>query len=66
MKKYYTSAEVASGIENLPEISSTTLRNLRMKRKLKYTKIGGKCMYQKEWIEDYIRSNIVQVNTTII
>ena len=61
MKTYYTSEEVSKGIEDLPPISQTTLRNLRQKRKLKYTKIGNNCVYKKEWIEDYINKNVVEV-----
>lgn len=59
-KKYYTSKEVENGIDGLPAIKENTLRSLRQNRKIKYTKIGKECVYQKEWIEKYIESNIVE------
>jgi len=63
MKKYYTTEEVEKGIEDLPAISKTTLRTLRQFRKLKYTKLGNQCLYTKEWIEEYLNSNIVEAKT---
>lgn len=63
MKKYYTGKEITEGVEDLPPISLTTLRNLRLSRKLKYTKLGKECIYTKEWIEDYLNSNIVEVKS---
>ncbi|MDD5159094.1 MAG: hypothetical protein PHI47_03510 [Sulfuricurvum sp.] len=57
-EKYYTSDEVEKGIDQLPKISKTTLRNLRMLRKITYTRVGRHCVYKKEWIEAYINSNI--------
>jgi hypothetical protein len=59
MEKYYTSDDLQNGIDNLPKINKTTQRNLRQKRKLQFTKIGRECHYTKEWIENYIKSNIV-------
>lgn len=61
MMKYYTTEEVEKGIDGLPPINKTTLRSLRSSRKLKYTKLGNQCLYTKEWIEDYLNSNIVEV-----
>lgn len=58
VEKYYTSDEVEKGIDQLPKISKTTLRNLRMHRKITYTRVGRNCVYKKEWIEEYINSNI--------
>lgn len=60
-KEYYTTEEVAAGIDGIPKIRKTTLRNLRQARKLKYTKIGNECVYKKEWIEDYLNRNVVEV-----
>ena len=61
MKVYYTSEEVSRGVNELPPISKNILRNLRINKKIKYTKIGKECVYRKSWIEDYINSNIVEV-----
>ena len=63
MQKYYTQVDVVKGIEGLPSISETTLRNLRQQKKLKYTKLGNKCLYTKEWIEEYLNKNIVDIKT---
>lgn len=63
MEKYYTADEVENGIEGLPPISKTTLRNLRLHRKLKYTKLGNKTFYLKSWIEEYLLNNIVETRT---
>ncbi|MDX9743911.1 MAG: helix-turn-helix domain-containing protein [Arcobacteraceae bacterium] len=60
-KVYYTADEVAEGIDGLLPISTTTLRNLRSARKIKYSKCGNKSVYKKEWIEDYLNGNIVEV-----
>lgn len=61
--KFYTSEEVEKGIDGIQSISQVTLKNLRTKRKLQYTKIGTKVYYRKEWIEDYINSNIREAIT---
>jgi len=61
MKKYYTADEVEKGIDELPPISNTTLRNLRLQKKIKFTKVGNKCLYKKEWIEEYLEANIREV-----
>lgn len=57
---YYTSKEVAQGIEGIRPIKETTLRNLRSTRKIKYTKLGNECVYRKEWIQEYLDRNEVQ------
>lgn len=61
MKIYYTTDEIAKGLDDLPPITKTTLRNLRSARKLKYSKIGNQCVYKKEWVQAYIDNNIVEV-----
>lgn len=61
MKEYYTTEEVAKGIDGLLPISKTTLRNLRTARKIKFSKVGNQCVYKKEWIENYINGNVVEV-----
>lgn len=60
MEKYYTSDELENGIDGLPSISKTTQRNLRLHRKIKYTKLGRNCVYTKTWIQEYLDSNIVE------
>lgn len=60
MKEYYTTEEVAKGIDGLLPISKTTLRNLRTKRRIRFSKIGVGCVYKKEWIQEYIDKNEVQ------
>lgn len=55
---YYSSDDLESGVEGLPVISKVTLRNLRSSKKIKYTRIGRKTYYKKEWIEDYLNFNI--------
>jgi len=58
MSHWITPRDVENGIDDLPSISITTQNNLRAKRKLTYTKIGTKVVYKKEWILDYLNSNI--------
>ena len=60
IKEYYTTEEVAKGIDGLLPISKTTLRNLRTARKIRFSKIGNVCVYKKQWIQDYIDRNEVQ------
>lgn len=57
---YYTSKEVSKGIDGLLPIKEVTLRNLRQKRKIKYTRLAGECIYKKEWIQEYLDRNEVQ------
>lgn len=59
VEKYYTSDELENGIENIPPISKTTQRNLRLNRKIKYTKLGRNCVYKLSWIIEYLESNEV-------
>ena len=61
MEKYYTADEIEKGVDELPPISKTTLRNLRNARKIKYTKLGNSCVYRKSWILDYLKRNEVDV-----
>jgi hypothetical protein len=61
MERYYTAEEIEKGIEELPKISKTTLRNLRAARKIKYTKLGNRCVYLKSWILDYLMRNEVDI-----
>jgi uncharacterized protein YneF (UPF0154 family) len=63
MERYYTTKEIEKGIEELPPISKTTLRNLRQERKIKYSKIGKNCVYKKSWILEYINKNAVETKT---
>lgn len=68
MKKYYTNEEVEKGIvidgvEVIPPISATTLRNARQKRQLKYTKISRECRYTVQWLQEYIDRSIVDVKS---
>lgn len=62
-KEYYTTDEVAKGIDGLPPISKNTLRSLRQKRAIKYSRIGTYCVYHRSWVEDYINKNIVEVTS---
>lgn len=55
---WITTKELANGIFNFPQIPIVTQNNLRAKKKIKYTKIGRDVYYKKEWIEEYINSNI--------
>lgn len=59
-KAYFTTEEVAKGIDGLLPIKEVTLRNLRSSRKIKYTKLGNECVYKKEWIEEYLKKNEVE------
>jgi len=58
MCHWITPKDLEDGIDGLPSISITTQNNLRAKRKLTYTKIGTKVVYKKEWILNYLKSNI--------
>lgn len=63
MERYYTAEEIEKGIEELPPISRTLLRNLRLNRKIKYSKIGRTCVYKKSWLLEYIKANEVETKT---
>ena len=58
MSNWITPENLNKGIDGLPCIPLITQNNLRAKRKLTYTKIGTKVVYKKEWIIDYLDSNI--------
>jgi len=58
MFTWITTKELADGIDNFPKIPIITQNNLRTKKKIQYTKIGRNVYYKKEWIEDYLNSNI--------
>lgn len=64
MEQWISTKDLNLGLNNLPKISIITQNNLRTKRKLQYTKIGKNVYYKKEWIEDYINSNIRPVKTS--
>lgn len=55
---WITTKELASGIFSFPQIPIVTQNNLRTKKRIQYTKIGRDVYYKKEWIEDYLNSNI--------
>jgi len=63
MDDWISTKELADGIANLPVISIITQNNLRAKRKLTYTKIGTRVVYKREWIMDYLDSNIKKAQT---
>lgn len=55
---WITTKELANGIFNFPQIPIVTQNNLRAKKRIQYTKIGRNVFYKKEWIDEYINSNI--------
>ena len=40
-------------------LKKNTQQGLRTKRKITYTKIGGRIVYLREWVEAYIEKNMV-------
>lgn len=60
--KFYTNKELEKGIDGIPPITNTTLRNLRQHKKIKYTKIGRDCVYKRSWILSYLKKNEVGTN----
>lgn len=64
MSKWIRVSELAEGIDEFPPLSIQSQRNLRLKNKIKYTKLGKYVLYKKEWIEDYINSNICPAKTS--
>ncbi|MEM5570714.1 hypothetical protein [Aliarcobacter butzleri] len=60
-EKYYKSEDLEKGIDGFPPISQVTLRNLRMNKKIKYTKFGRECIYKRSWILEYLEKNTVEV-----
>lgn len=59
MDKYYKTEDLKNGVDGIPPISETTLRNLRLHRKIKYTKLGRECVYKRSWILEYLEKNEV-------
>lgn len=53
----------ADGKYNLPSMSEETQNYIRSKKRIQYTKLGRRVVYKKEWIEDYINSNIREAIT---
>ncbi|MFA7083916.1 MAG: hypothetical protein WC141_05210 [Arcobacteraceae bacterium] len=60
IEKYYKGVDLENGIDGFPPINAVTLRNLRQKKSLKYTKFGRECLYKRKWILDYLEKNIVE------
>lgn len=54
---YITADELENGYKNFPKISKRTQTTLRQNKELSYMKIGGKVVYKKSWIEEYIDKN---------
>jgi hypothetical protein len=63
MSNWITTKELAGGIFGFPQIPIVTQNNLRAKKRIQYTKIGRDVFYKKEWIEDYLNSNIRPAKT---
>jgi hypothetical protein len=59
-EKYYKQEELEKGVDGLPPIKAVTLRNLRQKRRLKFSKLGRECVYRRDWIQEYLNQNIVE------
>ncbi|MFA5502424.1 MAG: hypothetical protein WC253_07295 [Sulfurovaceae bacterium] len=55
---------LSQGIDGLCKISKTSQTYLRNSKKLTYTKILRNVYYKREWIEDYINSNIRPAKTS--
>jgi hypothetical protein len=58
MNTWISPATLSKGLNDLPPIKISTQNHLRSQRKLKYTKIGKEVMYKKEWVLEYIDTNI--------
>lgn len=59
-EKYYKQEELEKGVDGLPTMTAVTLRNLRYKKKLKFSKCGRECVYKRSWIIEYLEKNIVE------
>ncbi|MGE4455435.1 MAG: hypothetical protein AB7E13_00695 [Arcobacteraceae bacterium] len=59
MDKYYKTEDLVNGIDGIPPINEVTLRNLRLHRKIRYTKLGKNCVYKRSWILEYLEKNEV-------
>lgn len=55
---WLTTFDLLKGYNGYPPISLQTQNNLRKNKKIQYMKIGRNIFYKKEWIENYINSNI--------
>lgn len=55
---WITTKEWEDGEYNIPKKTETAQAYIRTKRKIQYTKNGKKVIYKKEWIMDYLDSNI--------
>ncbi len=64
MNNYIYQKDLVNGINNLPKIGKSTQAIARKNGKLQFTKIGRHIVYKREWIEDYINSNIRPAKTT--
>lgn len=61
LDKYYKTKDLEKGVDEFPPISQITLKNLRMNKKIKYTKFGRECIYKRSWILEYLEKNIVEI-----
>lgn len=43
-----------------PLLSERAQVQARYKKQLSYTKCAGKCIYKREWIEEYLMRNMVK------
>ena len=68
MSKWITPIDLANS-ENtaigLPKIPINTQNVLRSKKLITYTKTGRKVIYKREWIEEYLESNIRKANPKV-
>lgn len=55
--------DLANGINGLPKISKTSQAKIRKNKLLKYIVVDRHVVYKKEWIEDYLNSNIREAIT---
>ena len=58
MSNWITPKDLSLGIDDLPPIPISTQNFLRSQKKIQYTKAGRSVLYKKEWILDYLNSNI--------
>lgn len=56
-EQYYTKEQLTTGIDGIPKFKESTLRNARQKKTIKYTKVGRECVYRRDWVLDYLKSN---------
>lgn len=57
-ESWATTKDLLNGYMGYPQISLQTQSNLRRDGKIQYVKLGRNVFYKKEWIEEYINSNI--------